>query len=251
MRRTVKCIVLLMTAFFVSCGVPSIFFMDSSDYTFTQSYESTYVKITSLQITSTAYDDILNQSYGPSVMFFYTIGTSDDVSNLFSGSYAASAFKTAYYPSYQGSPVSSNVVCTFNTTNSSSTTVKHTLYAFNKNGITSYTFGHPTYVLNADSYSKSLTDALLTYDTTKQCFSLTWTGNYTDSTGVTDLYRYNGEKFKSSSFSSESDYSTVSDADPYIYIYAAFAISPNSSSSFNNIFWSPLKCLGYIKLNQT
>lgn len=261
MKQTCSKAVLFIAAFFVfvaltSCGIPTILYLDSDDYTFnTGTTTNTEVSISSLVVTTPNYEDYAG--VGPAVMFFYTIGedNADEINSFSSGSTVESAFANKYIPTItQGRPITSNEVVSF-TLNGK----QRTLYAFR--GANEQDFRAQNYMLssNNDLFAK-LTDAKLTYDTSSGVFSLSFDLHSSYSSQLNDshlyLYRYKGTNL---SFSSDytfekDDFSAVSN-NPVIHIYAAFCISPNysatSGTSFNNIYWSSLKYLGYIKLNQS
>jgi hypothetical protein len=77
-KQTCSKAVLFIAAFFVfvaltSCGIPTILYLDSDDYTFnTGTTTDTEVSISSLVVTTSNYEDYAG--VGPAVMFFYTIG---------------------------------------------------------------------------------------------------------------------------------------------------------------------------------
>lgn len=229
-------------------------YLDSDDYTFnTEKTTNTEVSISSLVVTTTSnYEDYAG--VGPAVMFFYTIGKSDEINSFASGSTVESAFANKYIPTItQGRPITSNEVVSF-TLNGK----QRTLYAFR--GADGQDFRAQQYMLASNSgLFAELTDAKLTYDTSSGFFSLSFDSpsSYSSQLNDSHLYRY---KDTNLSFSSDyytfekDDFSAVSN-NPVIHIYAAFCISPNysatSGTSFNNIYWSSLKYLGYIKLNQS
>jgi len=251
MKRTIK-VFLVSAVFFVvlmlaGCGMPNILYLDTNDYTFDATKAGdTSVGISDLVVTSTEFDDV--SCYGPSLMFFYTIANGDsDTNNTISQSFAANtAFLNEYFPSYSGRPLNSTDVVEFTAGES------RQLYAFNKaNGKKSILeYKHPTYVVTTNSIGKELKNLTLTYDELGKYFEIpsSYTGNY--SLEGSKLYRYNGYPFLSSGFSSEDDYEKVTSGNtPYIYVYAAFCISPDGNDAgFNNIFWSQLIYLGSIKL---
>jgi hypothetical protein len=255
-KQTCSKAVLFIAAFFVflaltSCGIPTILYLDSDDYIFTAGKTTdTEVSISSLVVTTSNYEDYAG--VGPAVMFFYTIGKSDEINSFASGSTVKSAFANKYIPTItQGRPITSNEVVSF-TLNGK----QRTLYAFS--GANGQEFRAQQYMLasNAGLFAK-LTDAKLTYVKSSGVFSLSFdsSSSYQLSVGADYLYRYK-DNLTFNVTSSTDDFSAVSsDSDPIIYIYAAFCISPDyydsSGTSFNNIFWSPLKYLGYIKLNQS
>lgn len=225
-------------------------YLDSDDYTFNKGTTTyTEVSISSLVVTTSNYEDYAG--VGPAVMFFYTIGeyNADEINSFASGSTVESAFANKYIPTItQGRPITSNEVVSF-TLNGK----QRTLYAFR--GADGQDFRAQQYMLasNSDLFAK-LTDAKLTYNTSSGVFSLSFDSSspYTSQLSDAYLYRYKDNLTFHNVTSFTDDFSAVS-SDPIIYIYAAFCISPDydsSGTSFNNIFWSPLKYLGYIKLNQ-
>jgi hypothetical protein len=266
MKRTIK-VFLVSAVFFVvlmlaGCGIPSSFLiLDSGDYSFTKTFGDTAVKITNLSIIDA--DDDLSAVTGPSVMFFYTIGTEDDIKSLYSNSlYSNGSVETAFAAKYvangyQGIPVYKTEVLSF-----SFDSKTRELYSFNtrnnSNSGSAFVFSAPRYVLSTDTYSNILNSATLTYDPTNSYFTLTWDDTsayslYIKNTKQSDsqitLYRYNNATFLKNS-SGEYDYSSVtSGSPPWICIYAAFCLSYNENTSFKNNYWSPLLCLGYINLN--
>jgi hypothetical protein len=257
-KQTCSKAVLFIAAFFVfvaltSCGIPTILYLDSDDYTFnTGTTTNTEVSISSLVVTTTSnYEDYAG--VGPAVMFFYTIGKSDEINSFASGSTVESAFANKYIPTItQGRPITSNEVVSF-TLNGK----QRTLYAFR--GADGQDFRAQQYMLASNSgLFAELTDAKLTYDddTSSGFFSLSFdsSSSYQLSVGA-NLYRYKDNNLTFHNVTSFTDDFSAVSSDPIIYIYAAFCISPDyydsSGTSFNNIFWSPLKYLGYIKLNQS
>lgn len=258
MKQTCSKAVLFIAAFFVfvaltSCGIPTtILYLDSDDYTFNKGTTTyTEVSISSLVVTTSNYEDYAG--VGPAVMFFYTIGKSDEINSFASGSTVESAFANKYIPTItQGRRITSNEVVSF-TLNGK----QRTLYAFR--GANGQDFRAQNYMLSSNNdLSAELTDAKLTYDTSSGVFSLSFDSpsSYSSQLNDSHLYRYKGTNL---SFSSDytfekDDFSAVSN-NPVIHIYAAFCISPNysatSGTSFKNIYWSSLKYLGYIKLNQS
>ncbi len=258
MKQTCSKAVLFIAAFFVflaltSCGIPTILYLDSNDYIFTAGKTTdTKVSISSLVVTTSNYEDYAG--VGPAVMFFYTIGIGESYENnsFASGSTVESAFANKYIPTItQGRPITSNEVVSF-TLNGK----QRTLYAFR--GADGQDFrAQEEYMLSSNNgLFAELTDAKLTYDTSSGVFSLS-PSSYSSHLKDSHLYRYKGTNlsFSSDSYTFEKDdFSAVSN-NPVIHIYAAFCISPNysatSGTSFNNIYWSSLKYLGYIKLNQS
>jgi len=253
--RNLKQKILIVSVFFVvlsltGCGIPSILYLSTSDYTFTTAENDTTksVGISSLVISSEDEEGYLDDCNGPSVMFFYTIGDSEIESSInASGNIPQTVFATQYVNTPYGVAISksNNEVLTFSVTEDSTTT-ERTLYAFSTEGETSQAFTHPHYVLYTDNAVGSLSSCSLNYDTTNRCFVLSQTG-YTPN--ATSLYRYNGEAFKSTDYSAEDDYKYISDSsDICVFIYAAFSISKTSTSSFSNNFWSSLTYLGYVNV---
>jgi hypothetical protein len=132
---------------------------------------------------------------------------------------------------------------------------QRTLYAFR--GADGQDFRAQQYMLASNSgLFAELTDAKLTYDKSSGFFSLSFdSSSYTSQLSVgANLYRYKDNNLTFHNVTSFTDDFSAVSSDPIIYIYAAFCISPDydsSGTSFNNIFWSSLKYLGYIKLNQS
>ncbi|MFA6775037.1 MAG: hypothetical protein WCR76_02090 [Sphaerochaetaceae bacterium] len=263
MKRTIK-VFLVSAVFFVvlmlaGCGIPSSF-LSLSNYIFKAGTQGNTEKEKTVEIAELSgidSDEDLSSVTGPSVMFFYTIGTKEDIESLYSKRSAETAFAAKYVANgYQGIPIQKTEVLSFD-----SNTRK--LYSFNtSNSESTFVFSAPRYVLSTDAYSNTLKSAVLTYDPTNLYFTLTWdatnTGyslyikNIKQSNSQIILYRYNNTVFLKNSSVKDDDYSSVtSGSPPWICIYAAFCLSYNENTSFKNNYWSPLLCLGYINLNQS
>ncbi|MFA7118598.1 MAG: hypothetical protein WC159_07455 [Sphaerochaetaceae bacterium] len=255
--RNLKQKILIVSVFFVvlsltGCGIPSILYLIStSDYNFTaiSPYnESSYVGISSLSISSI--DEYLEYCYGPSVMFFYSIGGSTE--HLVATSKFVTQFATQYINQPYGVAISTSDNNIMSVTDSDGYT--QNLYGFNKLNESGQYFKAPYYNLYATTYSESLNDLKLTIADDKSHLTISNFGDkYTCE--VPNLYRYNGNAFKTSDYSTiDDDYAFVKNTagdnsqDICIYIFAAFSIMKTTESSFGNNFWSPLLYLGYIKI---
>jgi hypothetical protein len=245
------------------CGIPSILYLSSSDYSFSALTQTTdTIGISTMSISSN--DSKLDVCNGPNIVFFYSLSNNNDTDDSYYKNYPLSSFKSQYVVNtYQGLPVSStnnaDILSDGFSWTISGTTKKNNLYLFSEVNQSTQKFNADNYVIYRSSANiESLSNVTLSKAGTDSDISvkLSYTSdNYTTTDNVTNLYRYNGQPFMAkwkngTNYTNNLDYSLCSsEADPvYLYIYAAFCISPISGSDFSNRVWSPLICLGYLQL---
>lgn len=262
---------LLVSAFLVSgCGIPQ--YIMYPEYTFERSSSYGDANIGTLKLEEksgdTALSGLLENCDGPSIAFFYVLSSSsnkgdvDGCISLFESNYRVNGFR--------GIPLSTDHNIVFPFTDNG---VSQHLFLLSASGDSNQsTFRAPNYVirlkdninaLNAhidgieldktqvsDSNPKAQTALKLTFTSSDNSYVFSSDSSAPELT----LYRYNGRPFVSkadldseSSYSNE-DYEHITDK-VYIHLFAAFSISPNSNSDFNNIFWSSLTYMGSVDLS--
>lgn len=262
---------LLVSAFLVSgCGIPQ--YIMYPEYTFERSSSYGDANIGTLKLEEksgdTALSGLLENCDGPSIAFFYVLSSSsnkgdvDGCISLFESNYRVNGFR--------GIPLSTDHNIVFPFTDNG---VSHHLFLLSARGDSiQSTFRAPNYVirlkdninaLNAhiegielatspvtDSNPKAQTALKLTFSSFDDSYEISQIPGAKE----TMLYRYNGRPFVSkadldseSGYSNE-DYEHITDK-IYIHLFAAFSISPNSNSDFNNIFWSSLTYMGSLDLD--
>lgn len=263
MKKAALTLVLLSAFFVSSCGMPQ--YILCPEYDFDRSVETTIGSLKLIENEDdTALGSLLEDCDGPSIAFFYVISGSSDLSAVDA---AITRFGNTYrINGYQGIALSTDHNTVFSFTDNGET--QH-LYLLSAKGKTEQTFSAPYYMirlkdgkdaLNADITHIALekttvTDSNAAADT---ALKLTFSGSDYEFNGYPSeseltLYRYNGRPFVTkANLSTEKaydnqDYENVDDT-AYIHLFAAFCISPNSSSKFNNIFWSELTYMGSISL---
>lgn len=267
MKKAALTLVLLSAFFVSSCGMPQYILCPEYDFEPSSSYDE--INIGSLELIEneddTSLSSLLEDCDGPSIAFFYVISNSSAKEAVDA---ATSRFASAYRVNgYQGIALSTDNNTVFSFTDNGETQHLYLLSA--KGESTQSSFSAPYYVirlkdgkyaLNADITHIALekttvTDSNAAADT---ALKLTFSGSDYEFNGYPSeseltLYRYNGRPFVAgtdisteSSYTNE-DYANISDS-AYIHLFAAFCISPNSSSKFNNIFWSELTYMGSISL---
>ena len=252
---------LLVSVFFVNCGMPTIFAPSTSEYTFlktTPDAATTYVQGTlDMHLPLGPTYDLLSDSStkGPSLMFFYAFGGAEASDNQFinEASYLTSNFRTEFMANgYEGKVVGnpSKIVST------GSDNKKVYLYGVNNNTATNFN-AFDQYVLYAQGPDASLESFTLTktdIGTPEQGYTLdlTWDpSTIFDSNATGDkLYAFDGKPFPllkteiENSTSGEYDFVRDNLSDLQIHLFAAFFIS----GPFSNYFWSNLIHLGSIPI---
>lgn len=252
---------LVASVFFVSCGMPTVFNLNTGEYFFqmdSNSSEDTIsssFKITTSNpaITSTIID---SKTQGPSLMFFYTISDSN-TSNYTIGEIKdalISAFSTKIKKEPFGinNPIYHELV--FKKIDEEK---KVSLYEFK--GFNNKKFSLPDLILTGNSNTvvpklDSFTlQAKPTADTSRYYIELNVvTADPTNSfTPISvDLYGFEGKPF----FSNQDDipsgepgeyvYLPTGASEVYLNIFSAFSVL----GDFTNIYWSELNYIGQIKL---
>lgn len=268
MRKATLALVLLSAFFVSSCGMPE--YVLCPEYSFEPSSSYADINIGSLKLIEdeddTTLSSLLEDCDGPSIAFFYVISDSSDRSAVDA---AITRFANTYrINGYQGIALSTDNNTVFSFSDNSET--QHLFLLSAKGESKQASFSAPYYMirlkdgkyaLNADITHIALETTTVTDSNAaaNRALKLTFSGSDYEFNGYPSeseltLYRYNGRPFLSatdistedSSYSKE-DYENVT-SNAYVHLFAAFCISPNSSSKFNNIFWSELTYMGSISL---
>jgi hypothetical protein len=254
---------LLASVFFVSCGMPTIFNLSTSEYSL-QSIDNpnTDAVSGSLSISTTNATSIStiidSETKGPSLMFFYTISGSDLSTFPFSTTIENALIDTfstkiKKEPFGLNNPIYHELVYT-----TTSDQIKVSLYEFK--GINNLKFTLPNLILTGNSNgsipkldSFTLKARPTAVDSSRYYIELTVntdtpSGSFTPTS--VDLFDFEGFPFFtqsddiSSNESGEYSYFPVGSSGLFLNIFCAFSISGN----FTNIFWSTLTSLGQIEL---
>jgi len=220
----------------VSCGIATIFTFGSGTV-FTDGDTNGDKVGLSLDVDdSLGTLSLIDSGSGPSLMLFYTITDSENPQNF------KTAFNTTYKRDFNGVQITSDAVLTVNDI---------TLYRFSDTLGT--TFQGPEYIATADvpispDFNCTLTKTAIS-GTTVSMDLVFDVGSYTIHNSP-KFHRFNGQPFETASTeirnSSFPDY-FIGDTETnmYLHIYGAVNVS---KGSFNNIYWTDLVNLGYIKL---
>lgn len=267
MRKATLALVLLSAFFVSSCGMPQ--YILCPEYSFEPSSSYDEINIGSLELIEdeddTSLGGLLENCDGPSIAFFYVISNS---SSKYAVDAAISRFTGIYrINGYQGIALSTDNNTVFSFSDNSETQYLYLLSAKGESKQSS--FSAPYYMIRLKD-GKNALNANITHialETTavtdsnvaaNKALKLTFSGSDYEFNGYPSeseltLYRFNGRPFVAatdvsteSSYTNE-DYANISDK-AYIHLFAAFCISPNSNSEFNNIFWSELTYMGSISL---
>ena len=267
MRKATLALVLLSAFFVSSCGMPQ--YILCPEYSFEPSSSYDEINIGSLKLIEdeddTSLGGLLENCDGPSIAFFYVISNS---SSKYAVDAAISRFTGIYrINGYQGIALSTDNNTVFSFSDNSETQYLYLLSAKGESKQSS--FSAPYYMIRLKD-GKNALNANITHialETTavtdsnvaaNRALKLTFSGSDYEFNGYPSeseltLYRFNGRPFVAANdVSTESsytnkDYANISDK-AYIHLFAAFCISPNSNSEFNNIFWSELTYMGSISL---
>ncbi|AEV28288.1 hypothetical protein SpiGrapes_0430 [Sphaerochaeta pleomorpha str. Grapes] len=232
------------------CGIATIFYITGS-VTIDDEDSDIFINA-SFNVYSDEYNnlDLIKTGTGPSLMLFYILTDSNDtsfVANIKSN--FSSIYKNSPYGKIVNTSVSNPIVLTYTNTVSNKT---YDLFAFSDPNRVQ--FSAPHYIASADdpnnsNFSFSLTrdgDTSLLYEIIPTIIS----GDFSVQTSE-NLRRYNGNKFLSDTneMTDKLDYESISvqdiqDSTYYCHVFAAMCVS---EGSFNNIFWTSLASLGYIK----
>ncbi|MBI9093302.1 MAG: hypothetical protein JEY71_00320 [Sphaerochaeta sp.] len=266
---------LLASVFFVSCGMPTIFNLSTSEYSLQSIDNSDTDKVEgnlAMQLNAGPNFDLLEDSSveGPSLMFFYTFGgelaTSYDLTSSI-GTIQSEFKRTFIKNTYEGIPVSNPNELLSITKN----TDKIFLYGVNNSAGTNfnasgqyvlYSQNLPSKTANLaalDSFSLTKTDLVTPANTytldlsrTKASTSPAFISNAT--APLNKLYAFDGQPFTSSRSAVQNkiddpnnhEYNYVGDnpSNIQIHLFAAFFIA----GPFSNYFWSDLLYLGAIPI---
>jgi len=255
---------LLASVFFVSCGMPTIFNLSTSEYSYQSIANASSDSISgSFEITTADPDTIAtiedSETNGPSLMFFYTISGSD-LSLNYSINAIKGALVTAFSSKVKKEPFGVNDPIYNELVFTTIDGITVALYEFR--GINNQKFGFPNQILTGNSSttvpklnSFTLQAKPTTADPSRYYIQLkvdtdTPLGSFTPT--PVDLYDFEGAPFLTDSDDfpvGQSEYSYLPDAASEIYlnIFSAFSIT----GDFTNIFWSTLNYIGQIKLPLT
>lgn len=269
---------LLLSAFLVStlvsCGVPgNILNLNNPIFT-----GNTQVNPNIEQLKIRDEEDVselLENCDGPGLLFFYVL---DKESDLESKSKLENLFASNFMHDYQGIALDTND--NIASLKDSNKNIYHLYLLSGEKGRSNQDLFQANHyslclnsglnVINNDLNNVVLTPVKdsngnlclkLTYDETS---TYTYYGKTGDSTETSEgasvvsntnlLNRFNGKGFISAvdannASSKDSDYEHIASGDSLIaHFFAAFCISPNSSSDFNNIYWSDLEYMGKIDI---
>ncbi|MGH0054397.1 MAG: hypothetical protein ACQ5SW_13485 [Sphaerochaetaceae bacterium] len=228
-----------------SCGIPTIFYIDSSITQTSSLDDSVAGKYT---VHSDEFDNLswINPGSGPSLMLFYLVTNEQG---------PPSNISSAFYSQYQRNSAtvsisSENEVLTIN---------GYTLYGFSDSQGTNFT--RPYFIASADDpHNPDFTCTIKKNDTISGSTKIDMTLSFdpTDEYSIhksSTLRRYNGEKFEIAAnnvrnpLENYPEYHNIDIAtiDMYCHIYAAVNVS---EGSFDNNYWTDLEYLGNIQLNE-
>ncbi len=258
----------------MACGIPQWFFVyDTTDLDYIwRTSNSTFVTdfsgyAVNLSFTDTASSSLakIGSSVSPSLMFFYVIDSQDTITTYRDN--IISRFTSVYKLNGAGVPLSyaeDGSVLVYSTGSAANgDKVDYKLYPFSFEGQKVIA---PGYMLNPsmsgqskDSLSGVLKLQNFSTGDVQRVLNLYYGGEATvgPSTQLGRVGRYDNSNFyyaysQLPPSAINADYNRInSDSENiYLHVFVAFNATPSSSlDRFNNIFWSRLKYVGWIKLN--
>ena len=251
--RKLSVILIILLIFLSSCGIPSLRDFSSTVSFSASSYDKSFtLKFNSTAVNASYFTNGMVNSSSPSVILLYTVtNTSEDkVASSFRSTFNKEARGGGSY--INGVPLTVRQNDGLLETKYSDSTYK--LYPLIPEG---RTIAPPAYTLSND---EDYTFSSLTTQSVKFSFDIEKTEGteegytlwlYRNNEKYLMLTRYNGENFNADG--SGIDYYDFTDGSVtssyYIHIYAAVNVTKSRSSDFSNDYWTELKSVGNIKID--